>query len=83
MVSPILRVCASCEWIFKTTERDEEGFAGESPFTCPKCGFGSYGARSVYGDSCYRLAKTQENWKSRKLDRYEHDLDEEIKKCKT
>jgi len=46
-----LRTCASCEWIFKMKDNDP---------TCPKCQFGSYGARYVYGNIAYRYAKTQE-----------------------
>jgi len=64
----VLRVCASCEWIFKVTEHE----------MCPKCGFGSYGARYVYGDKAYRYAKTQKPWKDKKLRRYKIELDEQI-----
>ena len=64
-----LRVCASCEWIFKRTEFVE----------CPQCGFAHYGARMVYGDQCYRLAKTQAPWKEKKLFEYECKLNKIIK----
>lgn len=64
-----LRVCASCEWIFK-----EEGM-------CPKCGFASYGARYVYGNIAYTYAKTQEPWKRKKMKKYEYELDKEINKA--
>ena len=61
-----LRVCASCEWIYK---EDSD---------CPKCGFASYSARYVYGKRAYRFAKTQEPWKQRKLAEYKLKLNEEI-----
>lgn len=64
-----LRVCASCEWVFKATPENPE---------CPKCGFGSYGARWVYGGKAYRYQKTQEPWKNKKLFRYEMKLNREI-----
>jgi len=66
-----LRVCASCEWIFKTYDDP----------TCLKCGFGSYGAKYTYGNRAYRYAKTQQPWKDKKLNKYERDLDEEIRKA--
>lgn len=65
-----LRVCVSCEWIYKEKSKD---FAG-----CPKCGFATYGARFVYGDMAYQYAKTQKPWKEKKLFKYETELDEEI-----
>lgn len=65
-----LRVCASCEWIFN------EGIE------CPKCQFGSYGARYVYGDICYRYAKTQHPWRDKKLTNYMVKLDREISDSK-
>lgn len=55
-----LRVCASCEFIFRKSDQDG------SP-ECPDCGFGSYGARYVYGDSAYKFAETQEPWMRNKL----------------
>ena len=57
-----LRVCASCEWIFK------------GGIECPKCVFGSYGARSVYGARCYTYAKTQKPWMDKKLFYYKMKL---------
>lgn len=57
-----LRVCASCEYIFKDL--------GD----CPKCGFGHYGARSVYGDKAYVYAKTQEPFIHRKIEAYRRQL---------
>ena len=63
-----LRVCGCCEWIFKVSEHN----------ACPRCGFAHYGARYVYGDSCYRYAKTQEPWMIRKLSSYRADLLQEI-----
>ncbi len=65
----VLRVCASCEWIFKAVNNN---------WHCPKCGFGSYGARYVYGESAYQYAKTQKPWKMRKMNAYESLLDSEI-----
>lgn len=44
-----LRVCASCEWIFKASEFS----------ACPKCGFAHYGAHWAIGKKCYTYAKTQ------------------------
>jgi len=66
-----LRTCASCEWI-------HEGFEG-----CPKCGFGTYGARWVYGDAAYRHKHTQAPWKKKKLDSFEATLNREIEEAKT
>lgn len=60
-----LRVCARCEWIFKTKVCP----------ACPVCGFGSYGARWVYGKRAYTYAKTQKPWKDRKLSAYETALE--------
>lgn len=57
-----LRCCASCEWIFNVG------------VTCPRCGFGSYGAYYVYGKACYRYAKTQVPWKRRIIDHVEKRL---------
>lgn len=65
----VLRTCAHCEWIFKMKDNNP---------SCPKCGFGSYGARYAYGDAAYRYAKTQKPWKDRKMFDYEMKLDEEI-----
>lgn len=64
-----LRVCASCEWIFKTVNQDK---------TCPKCNFVSYGARFVYGDKCYSHAVNQKPWRDRKLQDYNFKLGKEI-----
>lgn len=63
-----LRVCASCEWIFK-------GHA-----SCPKCGFAHYGARFVYGDRCYKYAVTQQPWMDKKVADYLYKLMKEVKK---
>lgn len=62
----ILRVCASCEWIFRNDD------------FCPKCGFAHYGARFVYGDKCYRYEKTQKPWLDRMLSNYEMKLRKQI-----
>jgi hypothetical protein len=45
---------------------------------CPKCGFGSYGARYVYGKKAYRLEKTQEHWLKKKMDCFRNKLLAEI-----
>lgn len=63
-----LRVCASCEWIFKDHK------------SCPKCGFAHYGARFVYGDKCYKFAITQQPWIDQKIANYTLDLIEEVAK---
>lgn len=62
-----LRVCASCEWIFS-------GGIG-----CPKCQFGSYGARYVYGNKAYRYAISQKPWLEKKMSDYAFSLYQEIK----
>ena len=64
-----LRVCASCEWIFSIHDYDE----------CPKCKFGHYGARYVYGKKAYQYAKTQKPW----LDKQIVKLQLEISKYNT
>lgn len=61
-----LRVCASCEWIFS----DGVG--------CPKCQFGSYGARYVYGNKAYRYAISQKPWLDKKMSDYAFKLYQEI-----
>lgn len=55
-----LRCCcnASCEWIFKSEDGSPE---------CPRCGFGSYGARYVHGEKAYKFARTQEPFFMHKL----------------
>ena len=64
-----LRTCASCEWIFHSDKHDD----------CPKCGFAHYSARYVYGNACYRYAKTQKPWYDRKISDYGQKLCKEIK----
>lgn len=68
----VLRVCASCEWIFKSNEKNQD---------CPKCGFAHYGARDVYGNKAYRYAKTQEKWIERKMNKYYLELVKEVEKA--
>jgi hypothetical protein len=63
-----LRVCASCEWIFKGFDRE-----------CPQCGFAHYGAHRVYGNKAYRYAESQEPWVERKLSEYVDQLRKEIR----
>jgi hypothetical protein len=63
-----LRVCASCEWIFRNST------------SCPKCGFAHYGARHVYGNKCYNFEKTQVPWINRKVDNYICELQEQVNK---
>ena len=78
-----LRVCASCEWIFKQVSR-AAGVYGktQSGYGCPKCQFTSYGARYVYGNKAYRYAETQEPWMDRKLATYTGKLLDEIEASK-
>ena len=66
-----LRVCASCEWIFKRNENTEED-------GCPKCHFGHYSARYVYGNKAYGYARTQQPWLEKKMERYREGLLREI-----
>jgi len=70
-----LRVCASCEWVFYLPAYTSIG--------CPKCGFAHYGARGVYGNKCYRYAKTQEPWLERKISDYKCELLKQIPVCKS
>ncbi len=69
----VLRVCASCEWVFK--------IQGEDP-SCPKCNFGSYGARYVYGNKAYTYAKTQAPWMQKKMQAFEDNLRAKIEASK-
>ena len=62
-VTAKLRVCASCEWVFKIDLSSKAG-------GCPKCGFAHYGARGVYGGTCYSFAKTQKPWLDRQIFEY-------------
>lgn len=62
-----LRVCASCEWIYKGNNT-----------LCPKCGFVSYSARYVYGAKAYQYSVTQEPWLKKKEDQYHFKLLKEI-----
>lgn len=66
-----LRVCASCEWIFIEDEKTKE-------IGCPKCGFGHYGAKFVYGNRAYRYQRTQKPWIDKKLSEYTFKLMKEI-----
>jgi hypothetical protein len=68
----ILRVCASCEWIFKLP----------APEGCPKCQFGHYGARYVYGNRAYVYARTQKPWYEKKMANYAIQLLREIDRSK-
>ena len=67
---PKLRTCASCEWVFHLPESLDP--------SCPKCGFGSYGARYVYGSKAYNYINTQVPWKRKKLATYTETLNQEI-----
>lgn len=58
-----LRCCASCEWIYQQAEAPDP----ETGMDCPKCGFASYGARSVHGQRAYRYYITQQPWLTRSL----------------
>jgi len=66
-----LRICASCEWIFRLSDTDDQ--------TCPKCGFGHYGARYVYGDKVYKYKINQKPWLDKKMFQYKSKLLDEIK----
>ena len=85
----LLRVCASCEWVFKYKSKVEEdvtnalveGYIYEAK-CCPKCQFVTYGARSVYGDQCYRYAETQKPWMKKKMDALWASLYREIQNDK-
>lgn len=66
-----LRVCASCEWIFKVDGPDYQG--------CPKCHFAHYSARYVYGNAAYRYAKTQKPWYDKKMSALSIELFLEIR----
>lgn len=70
-----LRVCASCEWVFRKSEQKDpdEG--------CPQCHFGHYSARYVYGDSAYRYSKTQKPWKDKKMAEFELLLNRTIREA--
>jgi len=68
-----LRVCASCEWIFRKTNPD---------LGCPQCGFAHYGARYVYGNKCYIYEKTQKPWFDKKIRFYEYELLKTIRDSK-
>lgn len=65
-----LRVCASCEWIFK------------GGVECPQCQFGSYGAYNVYGRNAYRYAVSQKPWYDRKMASYSFKLLKSIKQLR-
>jgi len=65
-----LRVCASCEWIFKL----------KNTKNCPRCGFTHYGARFVYGNKCYTYSKTQKPWVDRKVSYYKRMLMDKVEK---
>ena len=69
----LLRVCASCEWIFRWKDKSIVSMSD-----CPKCGWASYGARFVYSDKCYKYAKTQEPWIEKKICQYRLKLMEEV-----
>lgn len=76
----ILRVCARCEWIFR--ENISLRVVPDTVGGCPKCGFASYGARSVYGKQAYSYEKTQEPWVRKKMDSYYGELQREIKESR-
>jgi len=67
-----LRVCMSCEWIYKGATKG-----------CPKCGLPSYGARFVYGDKAYKYKKKQKPWFDKKMADYGSMLYEEIMEAGT
>jgi hypothetical protein len=57
-----LRVCASCEWIFKDYAE------------CPKCSFAYYTAHYVYGKKAYQYAITQQPWIDKQLSSFLSEL---------
>ncbi len=65
-----LGVCASCEWIYTCNDELTD---------CPQCGFGSYGARFVYGNIAYKYAKTQQPWFDKKVSEYKITLNNQIR----
>lgn len=65
-----LRVCASCEWIFRNAN------------TCPKCGFASYNAKTTYGKKCYTYERTQKPWMEKKMTQHKMKLLKEIEDSK-
>lgn len=69
-----LRVCASCEWIFRLDEETTQN-------GCPKCQFGHYGARYVYGDKAYQYAVTQKPWFDKKVMDFKLVLWDEIREA--
>lgn len=71
----VLRVCASCEWIYKLETKTEIK-------NCPKCGFSSYSAYSVFGNKAYRIYLTQERWMNRALANISSILYSEIEKSR-
>ncbi len=71
-----LRVCAACEWIYIVGKNP--GIFGHN-WDCPKCGFASYGARSVYGNKAYKYEHTQKPWMGNKIRTYTLNLIKEIK----
>lgn len=64
-----LRICASCEWVFKYSHHR----------SCPKCGFAHYSARYVCGDKCYRFQKIQGPWLRKRLAMTQRELEAEIR----
>jgi len=66
----ILRVCASCEFIFRHYK------------SCPMCGFAHYGAHWVYGNATYRHEKTQKPYIDKKLFKNRTMLEKEINNIK-
>jgi len=68
-----LRICASCEWVFRWQEKKCD---------CPKCGFATYGARWVCGDRAYKYERTQQPWMEKKMDAYRFALMQEIEASK-
>lgn len=75
----LLRVCASCEWIYKVGKNP--GIFGHN-WDCPKCSFISYGARHVYGNKCYKYTKSQQPCIDGKVHNYRIKLLDEINEGK-
>lgn len=77
-----LRVCAWCVWIYRSdvplpAASQRKGYRQGD---CPLCGFTSYSARGIFGNSAYYLARTQRPWKQQKLHTYSARLDEIVDK---
>ena len=69
----LLRVCASCEWVFKLEHK-------KVSTKCPLCESDSRGARQVYGENAQWYLRTQKPWMEKKVDTYRTKLEKFCKK---